>query len=68
VFADPQFIHCKLVEEVAHQTIGQLKQVASAIGMGEMAESSVRMPPPMRGEDTEAVLREFEFTEAQISR
>ncbi|WP_144109732.1 CaiB/BaiF CoA transferase family protein [Paraburkholderia sp. BCC1886] len=68
MFADPQVIHCKLVEEVAHQTIGQLKQVASAIGMGEMPEGSVRMPPPMLGEHTASVLREFGFSAEQIDR
>lgn len=68
MFADPQVIHCKLVEEVAHQTIGQLKQVGSAIGMSEMPEGSVRMPPPMLGEHTESVLREFGFSAEQIDR
>ncbi|MFM0641841.1 CaiB/BaiF CoA-transferase family protein [Paraburkholderia metrosideri] len=66
VFADPQVVHCGLVEEVAHSTIGQLKQVASAIGMGEMTEGSVRMPPPMLGEHTGEVLKEFGFAQAQI--
>jgi formyl-CoA transferase len=66
VFADPQVVHCGLVEEVPHSTIGQLKQVASAIGMGEMTEGSVRMPPPMLGEHTGEVLKEFGFTQAQI--
>ena len=66
VFADPQVVHCGLVEEVAHGTIGQLKQVASAIRMSEMTEGSVRVPPPMLGEHTIDVLSEYGFSGAQI--
>lgn len=68
VFIDPQVMHCKLVEEVAHRTIGTLKQVASPIKMDCLADGSVRTPPPMLGEHTSDVLRDFGYSNTQIER
>jgi crotonobetainyl-CoA:carnitine CoA-transferase CaiB-like acyl-CoA transferase len=66
VFADAQVVHCGLVEEVDHPTLGRLKQVGSAIGLAAMAGRSVRRPPPLLGEHTREVLSEFGVSAERI--
>ncbi|HJV54023.1 MAG TPA: CaiB/BaiF CoA-transferase family protein [Noviherbaspirillum sp.] len=62
VFSDPQVRHCHLVEEVQHPLLGALKQVANPIKLDGFKEGSVRMPPPLLGEHTFAVLAEFGYS------
>jgi formyl-CoA transferase len=63
VFSDSQVVHNRMVEEVAHPTLGILRQVASPIQMAALnaAGATVRTPPPMLGEHTSQVLGEFGF-------
>ncbi len=66
VFADPQVVFSKLVEEVQHPVLGALRQVGLPIRMSESLQSSVRLPPPMLGEHTERVLSEYGFDPTEI--
>jgi formyl-CoA transferase len=58
VFDDPQVRATHLVEEVAHPILGPLRQLASPIRMDAL-DQSVRTPPPLLGEHSETVLREW---------
>ena len=64
VFADPQVVGARMVVDVEHPTLGQLKALGSPIKMsGTPTDPSRRAP--MLGEHTDAVLREAGFgTEA----
>jgi crotonobetainyl-CoA:carnitine CoA-transferase CaiB-like acyl-CoA transferase len=59
VFADPQVIEGGMVETIEHPTVGQLRQLASPIGLACFSEGSVRRPPPLLGEHTREVLAEL---------
>ncbi len=66
VFADPQVRHARLVEEVAHPTLGPLKQLANPLAMDGLRGGSVRLPPPLLGEHTRAVLEDYGLQGAEI--
>ncbi len=57
-FADPQVIQQRLVETVAHPTLGPIELMANPVKMDAMKDGSVRIPPPLLGEHDEAILRE----------
>ena len=65
-FADPQVVHCGMVEEIEHAEIGALRQVASPIRMEAMGASSTRMPPPRLGEHTRETLADFGLSPERI--
>jgi crotonobetainyl-CoA:carnitine CoA-transferase CaiB-like acyl-CoA transferase len=67
VFADPQVLHCRLVEEISHPTIGTLRQVASPIRMESLAPRTAIRPPPSLGEHTQEVLGEYGFSAERIA-
>jgi crotonobetainyl-CoA:carnitine CoA-transferase CaiB-like acyl-CoA transferase len=67
VFADPQVEYSRLVEEVMHPTLGPLKQLADPIRMEGLGGRSVRTPPPLLGEHTEAVLQDFGMPAGRIA-
>jgi crotonobetainyl-CoA:carnitine CoA-transferase CaiB-like acyl-CoA transferase len=62
VFADPQVLHCGLVEEIDHPEIGVLRQVASPIQMDCLGPRSCYRAPPLLGEHTRQVLIEYGIT------
>ena len=65
-FADPQVVHCGMVEQIEHAEIGALRQVASPIRMEAMGESSTRLPPPRLGEHTRQALADFGLSPERI--
>lgn len=66
VFSDPQVQHCRLVEEIAHPVLGQLKQLANPVRMDALRQGSVRLPPPLLGEHTREVLEDYGLSAADI--
>lgn len=67
VFADPHVQQAGLVEEIDHPLLGKLRQLASPIRMDALDDRSVRTPPPLLGEHSLAVLRDWGFDEARIA-
>ncbi|MDP2819685.1 MAG: CoA transferase [Polaromonas sp.] len=59
VFADEQVVHCGLVEEVDHPSLGPLKQVGCPIRLDAMNGKSVRTAPPLFGQHTREVLADY---------
>lgn len=71
VFADPQVLHCGLVETIHHRTLGSMRQVPTPIFRpsteGKPAtREATRLPPPALGEHSIQVLREVGMTEAEL--
>jgi crotonobetainyl-CoA:carnitine CoA-transferase CaiB-like acyl-CoA transferase len=67
VFADPQVRHCGLVEEVSHPEIGTLRQVASPVRMESLGARTTVRPPPLLGEHTQEVLRDYGFSIERVA-
>jgi crotonobetainyl-CoA:carnitine CoA-transferase CaiB-like acyl-CoA transferase len=67
VFADPQVIQQRMVETVAHPTLGALKLLASPLKMDAFKDGSVRTPPPLLGQHDDDVLRAVGYSEAEIT-
>ncbi|MGE0155213.1 MAG: CaiB/BaiF CoA transferase family protein [Reyranellaceae bacterium] len=66
VFADPQVIQQRLVETVAHPTLGALPQLANPVKLEALAGGSVRIPPPLLGQHSQEILRQFGFSDGEI--
>jgi crotonobetainyl-CoA:carnitine CoA-transferase CaiB-like acyl-CoA transferase len=66
VFDDPHVLQAGLVEEIAHPLLGSLRQLASPVQMDALEGRSVRRPPPMLGEHSEEVLRDWGFDEGRV--
>jgi formyl-CoA transferase len=57
VFADPQVLARRMVLDVPHPTIGNLRMVGSPLKMASLTERPL-VAPPLLGEHTEQVLRD----------
>ncbi|CAM5791646.1 CaiB/BaiF CoA transferase family protein [Castellaniella caeni] len=69
VFKDAQVLAQGLVETVRHPLLGELRQVGLPIrSSADPARRSVRMPPPILGEHTQEVLRDFGLSAEEIAR
>jgi crotonobetainyl-CoA:carnitine CoA-transferase CaiB-like acyl-CoA transferase len=66
VFADAQVRHARLVEEIAHPTLGSVLQLASPLRMDGLRDGSVRRAPPLFGEHTHEVLTEYGIAAGSI--
>ncbi|HSH91295.1 MAG TPA: CoA transferase [Ramlibacter sp.] len=66
VFADEQVIHCQLVEEADHAELGRIRQVGSPINFDGRQGESIRRAPPVLGEHTFEVLREYGLTDSDL--
>ena len=66
-FADPQVRSLGIVQTVGHPRLGALDLLGSAVRMSAAA-AAIDRPAPDKGAHTEAVLREFGFSDAEIAR
>ena len=66
VFSDSQVLHCKLVEEINHPVLGPLKLVGSPIQFDLNKGNSVKRAPPLLGEHTSEILKEFGWSHQEI--
>jgi len=64
---DPHTLERRLVVEIAHPLLGIAKSIANPIRMSE-SPPVYRLPPPLLGEHTSAVLAELGFTPEQIAQ
>jgi crotonobetainyl-CoA:carnitine CoA-transferase CaiB-like acyl-CoA transferase len=67
VFDDPQVEHLGLAEAVEHPVIGSLRQLSNPLRMETIGGNTVRSHPPMLGEHSEAVLRDFNLQDDEIA-
>jgi crotonobetainyl-CoA:carnitine CoA-transferase CaiB-like acyl-CoA transferase len=65
VLADPQIAARDMVAEVSHPTVGPAKVIGSPVKLSD-TPSSVRTPPPLLGQHTEAVLQELGYDQHAI--
>lgn len=66
VFADPHVNQTRMVEEIEHPRLGTLRVLANPIRMDAIAGHSVRSHPPVLGEHSRQVLRDFGIADARI--
>jgi crotonobetainyl-CoA:carnitine CoA-transferase CaiB-like acyl-CoA transferase len=66
VLADPHFLERANVVEQAHPRAGMLRTLADPVRLTD-TPATYRLPPPMLGEHTEAVLTELGFTTEAIA-
>ncbi|MEK7874298.1 MAG: CaiB/BaiF CoA-transferase family protein [Chloroflexota bacterium] len=65
--SDPQLRHRKMFVEMDHPQFGKVKQIGVGIKLSA-TPGSVRRLAPSRGQDTDAVLREYGYSAADIAR
>ena len=68
VFADPQVRQQGMVEEIEHPTVGALKLLSNPIRMDAFEGRTVRTPPPLLGEHSREVLKEYGFSADAIAK
>lgn len=68
VFADEQVKHLKLVERVQHAELGPVNMVGSPIVYDRRHGESIYASPPVLGQHTEEVLREFGLSDQKIAQ
>jgi crotonobetainyl-CoA:carnitine CoA-transferase CaiB-like acyl-CoA transferase len=67
VFADPQVQHLGMAQPVDHPRLGATQMVASPINM-DGVESPIHTVAPLAPADTDAVLAEIGYTDAEIAQ
>ncbi len=65
VFADPQVISQEMVAEVTHPKIGKLKLVNQALKLSR-TPSKVKTATPELGQNTQEILKELDYSAAEI--
>ncbi len=64
---DPQVKHLGMIVEQDHPRAGRIETLRTPIRFKD-APAAIRRPPPVFGQDTEEVLREFGFEDAEIQK
>jgi crotonobetainyl-CoA:carnitine CoA-transferase CaiB-like acyl-CoA transferase len=63
-FKDVHVLKGDCVETFDHPILGTLKQIMNPIRLDAHATAGKRLPPPLLGEHTEVVLREFDISDS----
>jgi crotonobetainyl-CoA:carnitine CoA-transferase CaiB-like acyl-CoA transferase len=63
---DPQLAARRMVETMMHPTIGATRVIGAPIKLSEN-EASLRTPPPVLGQHTDAVLKEIGYDPGTIA-
>lgn len=66
VFADPQVLACELVQTMEHPVLGSLRQVDLPVASSDRTEPVQHQAPPVFGQHTLSVLRQWGFDEPRI--
>jgi len=66
VFKDPQVISQNMVAEVTHPKLGQIKLVNQALKLSR-TPAQVKSATPELGEHAKAILKELDYSDAQIA-
>ena len=67
VFEDAQVKHWGMVETVAHPKLGDLKLLSNPLRLDSIGKETIRTAPPLLGEHTEAVLRDFGLSDPVVT-
>jgi crotonobetainyl-CoA:carnitine CoA-transferase CaiB-like acyl-CoA transferase len=63
---DAQVAHLGLIETVSHASLGKLRLVSNPLQLGEDHYSWIKRSPPVAGEHSREILREFGLSAADI--
>ena len=63
----PQVLHRHMITEVEHPTLGKVRQAGIPIKLSD-TPGRIRSLAPLRGQHTEEILLELEYTEEQIMK
>jgi len=66
LIANPQWPYVDMVVEMDHPTAGKVKATGMPWKLQE-TPASVRMPPPLLGQHTDEILREVQYSQAEIN-
>lgn len=67
VFEDAQVKHWGMVETVPHPKLGDIKLLSNPLRLDSIGKQTIRTAPPLLGEHSEAVLRDYGIADARIA-
>ena len=67
VFEDAQVKHWGMVETVAHPKLGDIELMSNPLRFDSIGKQTVRTAPPLLGEHTAAVLKDFGFADTHVA-
>ena len=68
VLGDEQVLHLGLIETIDHPTLGPLRQISNPLVFEAAGNGWARTPPPLFGQHSRQILKQFGFQEAEVRR